>query len=57
LVALLAKLKQEWTLLVVTHDAGDLLAIADKCWQIDRGKLTEANLLNGKLVSASRDNS
>jgi energy-coupling factor transport system ATP-binding protein len=41
LVSLLAQLKQDWTLLVVTHDAGDLLAIADKCWQIDRGKLTE----------------
>ena len=40
LVALLARLKQEWTLLIVTHDAGDLLAIADKCWQIDRGQLT-----------------
>jgi energy-coupling factor transport system ATP-binding protein len=39
LVALLARLKQEWTLLIVTHDAGDLLAIADKCWQIDRGRL------------------
>jgi energy-coupling factor transport system ATP-binding protein len=39
LVALLAQLKQEWTLLIVTHDAGDLLAIADKCWQIDRGEL------------------
>jgi energy-coupling factor transport system ATP-binding protein len=39
LVSLLAQLKQEWTLLIVTHDAGDLLAIADKCWQIDRGEL------------------
>ncbi len=39
LVGLLARLKQEWTLLIVTHDAGDLLAIADKCWQIDRGRL------------------
>jgi energy-coupling factor transport system ATP-binding protein len=44
LVNLLAKLKQDWTLLVVTHDAGDLLAIADKCWQIDRGVLTETNI-------------
>jgi energy-coupling factor transport system ATP-binding protein len=44
LVSLLAKLKQEWTLLVVTHDAGDLLAIADKCWQIDRGKLVESKI-------------
>ena len=44
LVNLLAQLKQEWTLLVVTHDAGDLLAIADKCWQIDRGILTESTI-------------
>jgi energy-coupling factor transport system ATP-binding protein len=44
LVQLLAKLKQDWTLLVVTHDAGDLMAIADKCWQIERGKLTEARI-------------
>jgi energy-coupling factor transport system ATP-binding protein len=44
LVSLLAQLKREWTLLVVTHDAGDLLAIADKCWQIEHGKLTEAKL-------------
>lgn len=39
LVALLAKLKQHWTLLVVTHDAGDLLAIADNCWSIEHGEL------------------
>jgi energy-coupling factor transport system ATP-binding protein len=45
-VSLLAQLKREWTLLVVTHDAGDLLAIADKCWQIDRGKLTETKINN-----------
>jgi energy-coupling factor transport system ATP-binding protein len=46
LVSLLAQLKREWTLLVVTHDAGDLLAIADKCWQLDRGKLTETKINN-----------
>jgi energy-coupling factor transport system ATP-binding protein len=57
LVNLLAQLKQQWTLLVVTHDAGDLLAIADKCWQIDRGKLTEAKIIDGKLASMSRGNS
>ncbi|WP_310489697.1 ABC transporter ATP-binding protein [Chamaesiphon sp. VAR_69_metabat_338] len=44
LVQLLAKLKQDWTLLVVTHDAGDLMAIADKCWQIERGILTESRI-------------
>jgi energy-coupling factor transport system ATP-binding protein len=50
LVSLLAKLKQEWMLLVVTHDAGDLLAIADKCWQIDRGVLTESKIVDGKFA-------
>ncbi|MEH2247186.1 ABC transporter ATP-binding protein [Nostoc sp.] len=39
LVSLLAKLKQDWTLLVVTHDAGDLLAIADRCWTLNHGEL------------------
>jgi energy-coupling factor transport system ATP-binding protein len=39
LVNLLAKLKQDWTLLVVTHDAGDLLAISDRTWSLDRGEL------------------
>ncbi|WP_427160256.1 ABC transporter ATP-binding protein [Aliinostoc sp. HNIBRCY26] len=39
LVSLLAKLKQDWTLLVVTHDAGDMLAIADYCWTLNHGEL------------------
>jgi energy-coupling factor transport system ATP-binding protein len=39
LVNLLAKLKQHWTLLVVTHDAGDMLAIADRCWTLSHGEL------------------
>ncbi|MGJ5676174.1 MAG: ABC transporter ATP-binding protein [Nostochopsis sp.] len=39
LVNLLAKLKKDWTLLVVTHDAGDMLAIADHCWSINHGEL------------------
>ncbi|PAX48311.1 ABC transporter ATP-binding protein [Brunnivagina elsteri] len=39
LVNLLAKLKQHWMLLVVTHDAGDLLPIADHCWSIQHGEL------------------
>lgn len=41
LVALLAQLKQNWTLLVVTHDAGDLLEIADNCWKIKQGELAQ----------------
>ena len=40
LVNLLAELKKDWTLLVVTHDAGDMLPIADYCWTLDHGVLT-----------------
>lgn len=39
LVNLLAKLKNHWSLLVVTHDSSDLLPIADKCWTLDKGNL------------------
>lgn len=39
LVNLLAKLKSHWTLLVVTHDAGDLLEIGDRCWTLNHGEL------------------
>jgi energy-coupling factor transport system ATP-binding protein len=39
LVNLLAKLKKDWTLLVVTHDAGDMLPIADRCWTLKHGEL------------------
>jgi energy-coupling factor transport system ATP-binding protein len=39
LVSLLAKLKQHWTLLVVSHDAGELLPIADRCWTLHQGVL------------------
>ncbi|MEB3357783.1 MAG: energy-coupling factor ABC transporter ATP-binding protein [Synechococcales bacterium] len=42
LVSLLATLKKEWSLLIVTHDAGDLLTIADCCWTLDHGELAPA---------------
>jgi energy-coupling factor transport system ATP-binding protein len=44
LVTLLAQLKQKWTLLVVTHDAGDLLEIADRCWSIERGEVQSVEI-------------
>ena len=43
LVNLLAKLKQEWSLLIVSHDAEDLIDIADHCWTIDRGQLNSVD--------------
>lgn len=39
LVSLLAKLKQQHALLVVSHDASELLEIADRCWTINQGEL------------------
>lgn len=40
LTALLAKLKTHWSLLVVSHDASELLDIADQCWTLRHGELT-----------------
>lgn len=42
LVSLLAKLKQHWTLFIVTHDASDLLGVADRCWTLSHGELYPA---------------
>jgi energy-coupling factor transport system ATP-binding protein len=39
LVEVLKKLKTEWSLLVVSHDAKDMVAIADRCWRLDHGHL------------------
>ena len=39
LAQLLAKLKEHWTLLIVTHDPGELSKIADRCWTIHDGIL------------------
>lgn len=43
IIQLLAKLKQHWMLLVVTHDASDLLPIADRCWRIEDGRIDAVN--------------
>lgn len=43
LVNLLADLKKKWSLLIVSHDAEDLLDIADHCWTIDHGSLAPAD--------------
>ncbi|MFZ4678016.1 MAG: ATP-binding cassette domain-containing protein, partial [Nodosilinea sp.] len=39
-IALLKQLKQNWTLLVVSHDGDELAPLADRCWQLDHGRLT-----------------
>lgn len=50
LINLLSRLKQHWTLLIVTHDASDLVDIADFCWRIEDGELEAVNpdVFNGK---------
>lgn len=44
LVNLLQRLKEHWTLLIVTHDPSDLLPIADRCWHLKKGQLEEQDL-------------
>jgi energy-coupling factor transport system ATP-binding protein len=39
LAKLLANLKQHWTLLVVSHDANELMGIADRQWKIEQGQV------------------
>ncbi|ACB50261.1 ATP-binding protein of ABC transporter [Crocosphaera subtropica ATCC 51142] len=43
LAKLLSKLKQHWTLLIVSHDPDELLAIADRRWAINQGELAIVN--------------
>jgi len=40
LITLLKKLKQDWSLLIVTHDAAELIELADCAWKLDHGVLT-----------------
>lgn len=46
LVSLLAKLKKDWSLLIVTHEPGDLLTVADRCWTLHQGELAVADPAN-----------
>lgn len=42
LIALLERLKKDWSLLIVTHEAPELQTIADSIWHLDHGKLADA---------------
>lgn len=43
IIGLLKQLKQNWTLLVVSHDGDELAELADRCWQLDHGTLTSVS--------------
>ncbi len=44
LTKLLGKLKEHWTLLIVTHEPQELSRIADRCWTINHGELKSAEM-------------
>lgn len=43
LISVLAKLKTQWSLLVVSHEPGEMVSIADRCWTLDHGVLTQVD--------------
>ena len=54
LVTLLDKLKQHWTLLVVSHDAAELLEIADCAWKIHGGTIESVPVATLKMAVNDR---
>lgn len=40
LISLLGELKKEWSLLIVSHEPGEVVGIADRCWTLEHGVLT-----------------
>ncbi len=52
LISLLKKLKKDWSLLIVTHDAGELIELADRAWTLDHGVLTPYTLTAAVQMTA-----
>ena len=46
LTKLLGKLKEHWTLLIVTHEPQELIQIADRYWTINHGELKSIEMAN-----------
>ncbi|MCU0566955.1 MAG: energy-coupling factor ABC transporter ATP-binding protein [Oculatellaceae cyanobacterium Prado106] len=43
LIGLLGELKKDWTLLIVSHEPGEIIRIADRAWRLDHGELFPAD--------------
>ncbi|MEM6426856.1 MAG: ABC transporter ATP-binding protein [Cyanobacteria bacterium P01_D01_bin.128] len=56
LIALLAELKQAWSLLIVSHDAEELVDLADRCWTLHHGELQQVDptQLKSKAIAAAQ---
>lgn len=46
ITALLQRLKQDWSLVVVSHDPDELAHLADQRWQLHQGQLTPSPVLS-----------
>jgi energy-coupling factor transport system ATP-binding protein len=39
LLSVLSELKKEWSLLIVSHEPGEMITVADRCWTLNHGEL------------------
>ena len=53
IVTLLRHLKKDWSLLIVSHDAGELIDLADRVWTLNHGNL-ESVPLSPPVAEAAR---
>ncbi|MEM9503740.1 MAG: energy-coupling factor ABC transporter ATP-binding protein [Cyanobacteria bacterium P01_E01_bin.43] len=51
-VSLLKQLKKNWSLLIVTHDASELIELADRAWTLDHGVLQPYKLMTPAEATA-----
>lgn len=51
-VSLLKQLKKNWSLLIVTHDASELIELADRAWTLDHGVLQPYALMTPAEATA-----
>ena len=40
LLTVLSELKKDWSLLIVSHEPGEMITVADRCWTLNHGELS-----------------